>query len=116
MPQRKTRKLSVRAYFPVAMSTSKFFNVSSSRPTLAGVPFGQFFVGQVTAEVGGAACPAASKLAAVNRNKETTRMTRPSVFFTISAPERTRAGPGRNLKQAGRIPGIIRGQRVNKDR
>ena len=76
-------------YFPLAMPASRFFNVSSSSPTLAGVPLGQFVVIPVTAEVDKVVCPAASKLAAANKNKEATRMARSTLFFMISAPERT---------------------------
>src|SRR5262252_2937870 len=106
MPQRKTRKLSVRAYFPLAMSASRLFNVFSSSPTLAGVPFGQFFVGQDRVEVVEPVCPAASKLAFANRNTETTRMNDPNVFFMISAPERTRGRPAEISSRLTESPGL----------
>src|ERR1700722_9955283 len=106
MPQRKTRKLCVRAYFPLAMSASRFFNVSSSSPTLAGVPLSQFFVGQVMAEVGEVACPDASKLAAAGRKREATRTTQPHVFFMISLqsgrePSQPETQLGRLAESAG---------------
>jgi hypothetical protein len=53
----------------------------------------------VTAEVDEVVCPAASKLAAANKNKEATRMTQAIVFVMISAPER--AEPGRPNSEVG---------------
>src|ERR1700722_408717 len=93
MPQRKTRKLSVRAYFPLAMSASRFFNVSSSSPRLAGVPFGQTFVGQVTVEVGEAACAAASERAVEYRNRAPTRLSHTTGFFITLLRDPMRGGP-----------------------
>src|SRR5579862_3084159 len=78
------RKLSVSEYLPTAMSASRAFKTSSSRPTLAGVPWGHAFVGKVGAEAGEAACPAAGRETADNEAKHPTeKMARRISFFMI---------------------------------
>jgi hypothetical protein len=82
-PQRKIWKLSTSMYLPVATSLSKLANVASSRPTLAGVPFGQPFVGQVTVGLVGAFRPRASKIVIGNKTNKPTTTVR-AVFCLIT--------------------------------